>query len=334
MTAKKKEETKKEEKKSSLQRASERIKIATTSAVTNAVSSALEPKKVKSALAFKLIVVGLTLTALAGGFDYFSHDDEIHKAVANFARDAQYDGVANAVETFDGKVNEIKTGTLDSLPKTFRDHLAGAALAAGIVMLFAGVRMKIKEHHPVHANVLRDVGRAIAGPGYVGVGVFVVLSYQGALIVRRSFANLHHKLSSGELTWGDAFGLVPHYAPWAYADVGTFLWLGVILGVFAVAAKIAEGRVEPLRAIPLQVARRTAAWASVLSLVFFGSAVLVAAISYGGALPVVTWPWKIDPGAFLAALVFMSFGMGLDRTGTRMLKREAEEQEAEGGKKA
>ncbi len=322
------------ETKGSLARASERLKIATTSAVTNAVSSALEPKKVKSALAFKLIVVGLTLTALAGGFDYFSHDDEIHKAVANFAREAEYGRVADAVETFDGKMNEIEKGTLDSLPKSLRDHLAGAALAGGIVTLVLGVRMKIKEHHPVHANVLRDVGRAIAGPGYVGIGVFMVLSYQGALIVRRSVSNLHNKLSSGELTWGDAFGLLPHYAPWAYAEVGTFLWLGVILGVFGIAAKIAEGRVEPLRAIPLQVARRTAAWASVFSLVFFGSAVLVAAISYGGALPVVTWPWKIDPGAFLAALVFMSFGMGLDRTGTRMIKLEAEEEkEAKAGNK-
>jgi hypothetical protein len=307
---------KEEDEKGSLARASERVKTVAASAVT----AALEPKKVKSALALKLIVVGLTLTALAGGFDYFSHDNEIHKAVANFARDAQCDGVAEAVETFDGKVDELEKGTLERLPRSFRDHLAGAALAGGIVTLAAGLRMKIKEHHPVHANVLRDVGRAIAGPGYVGVAVFMVLSYQGTLIVRRSVANLHQKLSSGELTWREAVNLVPHYAPWAYAEAGGILWLGIVLGVVAIAAKVAERRVERLR-VPLEVARRTASWASALSLVFFGSAVVVAAISYGGALPVVTWAWKIDPGAFLAALVFMSFGMGLDRTGTRMIKR-------------
>ncbi len=81
------------------------------------------------------------------------------------------------------------------------------------------------------------------------------------------------------------------------------------------------------------VARRTAAWAAALSLGYFAAAVFVATVSYGGALPVITWPWKVDPGAFLAALVFMSFGMGLDRTGTRMIRVEDADAAQEAAKK-
>ena len=62
----------------------------------------------------------------------------------------------------------------------------GAALATGIIFFALGIRMKVKEHHPLHGRVLRDVGRAIAGPGYVGVLVGALLSYHGALIVRRT----------------------------------------------------------------------------------------------------------------------------------------------------
>lgn len=306
-----------DDEKGAIARASERVKIAATSAVADA----LHPDNVKSAFAFKLMVIGLTLIALAAGFDYFSHDDEIHKVVSGFAREAEYDTVADWIDWWDLKVDDIKAATLAHLPQTLRDHLAGAALATGAILLFMGVRMKIREHHPVHGNVLRDVGRAIAGPGFVGVFAFTALSYHGALIVRRSFANLYHRIGSGETTWSEAFSLVPHYAGWAYEDVGAILWLGIVLGVGAVGAKIAEPRTERFR-IPLEVARRTASWTSALSLVYYASAVFVASVSYGGALPVVTWPWKVDPAAFLAALVFMSFGMGLDRTGTRMIKRE------------
>jgi hypothetical protein len=276
---------------------------------------------VKSALAFKLIVVGFTLTALAAGFDYFQHDDAIHRVVSGFAREAGYDKVAEVVDWWDLKCDDIRAATLERLPAPLVDHLAGAALAIGLISLGVGVRMKIKEHHPVHGNVLRDVGRAIAGPGFVGVIVFALLSFHGALIVRRSFANTWHKVGTPELSWGDAFELVPHYAPWAYADAAGVLWLGVVLGVIAIGAKLSERRVEKLR-VPLEVARRTCAWGATLSLLYFAAAVFVAAVSYGGALPVVTWPWKVDPGAFLAALIFMSFGMGLDRTGTAMIRRE------------
>ncbi len=313
----------KEDDKSAFARASERLK-----SVAQTATGAVDAKKAKSMLAFKLIVVGLTLTALAGGFDYFSHDDAIHKVVSGFAREAHYEGVAETVDSWNVTVTKIRVATLEKLPEPVRDHLAGAALGAGALMLVLGLRIKVKEHHPVHGHVLRDVGRAIAGPGFVGVIVFVLLSYHGALIVRRSFANVYRQLSGGQMSWSDFWSLFPHYAPWAYKDAGTVLWLGAALAVVAIVARVIEPRVERGRT-PLEVARRTAAWASALSLVYFGSAVLVAAVSYGGALPVITWPWKVDPGAFLAALVFMSFGMGLDRTGTRLIKREEAEKEPE-----
>jgi hypothetical protein len=123
------------------------------------------------------------------------------------------------------------------------------------------------------------------------------------------------------MSWSDAGSLFPHYAPWVHDAAGGVLWLGGALAAVAVAARLLETRLERGR-VPLEVLRRTAAWAAALALGYYGLALLVAAVSYGGALPVLTWPWKLDPGAFLAALGFMSFGMGLDRTGTRMIRRE------------
>lgn len=305
------------EEKGAFARASERVK----NAASSAARAALDPKKAKSALAFKLLVVGLTLTALAAGFDYFGHDDAIHKMVSGYAREAHYMSFAESVDAWDVTCNKIRAATLERLPAPLRDHLAGAALALGALAFGAGLRIKIKEHHPVHGHVLRDVGRAIAGPGLVGVIVFALLSFHGALIVRRSFANVYRQLDSGQMSASDFRDLFPHYAPWAYKDASTVLWLGAVLATLAIVARVVEPRIERGR-VPLEVVRRTSAWAAALSLGYFGIAVLVAAVSYGGALPVVTWPWKVDPGAFLAALVFMSFGMGLDRTGTRMIRRE------------
>ncbi|MEZ0227211.1 MAG: hypothetical protein ACAI25_01180 [Planctomycetota bacterium] len=313
---------KKDEEPSAFARASERVKsVAQTAAV-----AALDGKKAKSMLAFKLIVVGLTLTALAGGFDYFSHDDAIHKVVSGFAREAHYDKVAEAVDSWDVTITRFRAATLERLPEGLRDHLAGAALAIGVLMLGSGLRIKIREHHPVHGHVLRDVGRAIAGPGFVGVIVFVLLSFHGALIIRRSFSNVYRQLQSGQMAWGDLGKLAERYTPWAYDAVGTVLWIGVVLAVVAIAARISESRIERGR-LPLEVARRTCAWAAALALGYFACAVAIATVSFGGALNVIAWPWKVDPGAFLTAMVFMSFGMGLDRTGTRMIKREQAEKE-------
>src|SRR5437764_157658 len=113
-----------EDKKSALSRASERVKTVAL--------SAFDPAKAKSALAFKLIAGGLALTALAAGIDYFSHDDEIHKIVAKCARDVQWQDVAETVEWWDVKCDGIKAATLEKLPLSVRDHLAGAALAVGV----------------------------------------------------------------------------------------------------------------------------------------------------------------------------------------------------------
>jgi uncharacterized membrane protein YidH (DUF202 family) len=310
---------------SAFARASERMKSAAqaaTGAAQSAASAALAGKKAKSMLAFKLIVLGLTLTALAGGLDYFSHEDAIHKVIAGFAREAHYDKVAEAIESWRVTMSRFRLATLEKLPEVVRDHLAGAALGVGALMLAAGLRIKIKEHHPVHGHVLRDVGRAIAGPGFVGVIVFVLLSFHGALIIRRSFANVYRQLDAGLMTWSDLGKLCERYTPWAYDAVGTVLWIGVVLAVAAAVARIAETRIERGR-LPLEVFRRTSSWAAALSLAYFACAVVVATVSYAGALNVIAWPWKVDPGAFLTALGFMSFGMGLDRTGTRMIKREA-----------
>src|ERR1700722_12433726 len=112
-------------------------------AATSAVIAALDPEKAKPAFAFKLIAGGLALTALAAGFDYFSHDDAIHKVVAGFAREAEFPKVAELVERWDAFVDGWKDSTLAWLPHGVRDHLAGAALAFGILTLAAGLRLKI-----------------------------------------------------------------------------------------------------------------------------------------------------------------------------------------------
>ncbi|HZV03139.1 MAG TPA: hypothetical protein VFF73_40910 [Planctomycetota bacterium] len=294
-------------------------------AAKSAVVKAFDPQKAKHALAFKLIAGGLALTALAAGFDYFSHDDDIHKVVAGFARQADLDSVARGVESWDETVDGLKSASLKTLPPALRDHLAGAALAGGLVTLVLGVRLKIKLVQPVHGHVLRDVGRAISGPGVVGIVVYALLSWRGVIFIKRAVENMAHKVSAGELSRADALDLVGHYGSWPYNDVAGILWTGIVLGVLAIGAKISESRLDTWR-IPVEVARRTASWASALSLLYYLLAVIVAVVSYGGGLTVLTWPWKLDPAAFIAALSFMSFGMGLDRTGTRMIKREEKDE--------
>src|SRR5204862_4238323 len=112
--------------------------------ITAAAREVLSSKNVKAALANKLIALGLALIFFAAGVDYFSHEDDIHKAIAGFAHDAGQHEFAEAVETFDKTMDDVKAGTVERLPLSVRDHLAGAAIALGVLAMGAGVWMKLK----------------------------------------------------------------------------------------------------------------------------------------------------------------------------------------------
>jgi hypothetical protein len=297
-----------------LARASQRFKTAAL--------AALSKENATHALANKLVAAGLAVTCLAGGINYFDHDDEIHRAVAGFARDAGQQEVAAAVEVVDVKVDDWKRQALARLPLTVRENFAAAALAGGVLALGLGLRLKIKAHSPTRGKVLQDVGRAISGPGFVGVAVFVALSWRGASVVRHAIGSFLRRLFSGDMSAGDLGELTTHYAPWAYDAVGGVLWLGLALLALAGLGRLAEHRASPRARIAIEVARHTATWAGVLAITYYAAATAVAIASYAGALNVIAWPWKVDKGAFLVAVAFMGFGIGLARTGTAELARE------------
>src|SRR5437016_12636775 len=106
--------------------------IARASGKLKATASAtLTKENAKKAFATKLVAVGLAFIFFAAGIDYFSHDDDVHHAVAIAARDAGQSEVAEAVEVVDSRLSDWKMRALDTIPQRFRDRLAGAAFALG-----------------------------------------------------------------------------------------------------------------------------------------------------------------------------------------------------------
>jgi hypothetical protein len=89
--------------------------------------------------------------------------------------------------------------------------------------------------------------------------------------------------------------------------------------------KWAPPRFHPPEGLLLHCARRTLLLWGALALAYYAAATAVAIGSYGGALRVVAWPWKVDPGAFLAGFTLLALGLGLLWTGTVEHRREESE---------
>jgi MFS family permease len=314
-----------------LKRASDRLKTTATTAasaiqvqIKATAQQALSKENAKAALATKLVAVGLTAICLSAGIDYFSHDDDVHRAIAVAAHDAGFVRTAAAIEWADGVANEWKLGAFAAIPQPVRDHFAAAAFLAGAIAFGFGLRMKVRASPGRRGIILRDVGGIIAAPGLVMLGVFTYMSYRAAqALVTNGFGSVFVGLSKGEVTLGE---LIVHYGPWAWLDVGGVLLLGIAWGALGAAGPAAlrkwAPRFAPPEGVALDSARRTLFAGAALSLGYYLLATLASIGSYGGALRVIAWPWKTDPGAFLAALGLMALGLGLLWAGTLEHRRE------------
>lgn len=303
---------------------------ATTDRLKAAAVDAVSPEKVKAALAFKLISIGLLLIALAGGVDYFAKDDQIHKALSGLARDADAVQVANAVDEVDSQVDQAKQDFVDRLPAPVRNNLPWIMLVLGGASLAFGLRMRINAAGENKGTVVRDVGRMIAAPGLMGIVAFVGISWHGALVVRSALGSFGRKLYHGEMTRGELWDFTTNYVPWAWNDVGAVLLIGVAAIALGFGTWIGRRKAPEKFHLPLDVFRRTALFAGTLCVAYFVACAAVAIASYGGALRVVAWPWKLEPGGFLVTLTLMAFGLALSRTGTVWQRQHDKAQAAKG----
>ncbi|MBI3725411.1 hypothetical protein HY251_15880 [bacterium] len=287
-----------------------------------AASATLTRENAKKALSTKLVAVGLAAIFFATGVDYFENEDKVHRVLATAAHDAGQHEVAGVIEVVDESMDHLKGGALAAIPPAVREHLAGAALALGLLSLASGVRMKVRASSGKHGRVMRDMGGAIAGPGLIAVILYVYVSWRGAIVIRSAMGSFFGHVFRGELSGPDVKELTFRYAPWAWQEVGGVLLIGLAFAAFSGALRLVERRIAPRTRLDLEVTRRTATAAAVLSLSYYACATLVAVTSLGGALRVIAWPWKIDAPAFLVTLALMSFGIGLGRAGALLHRRE------------
>jgi hypothetical protein len=300
-------------------------KRTTSERLKTAAIEAVSPENVKAALANKLLAIGLMLVCLACGIDYFNNDDRVHGAVKSVAIDAGADQVAEAVDSVDKSVDDMKENALEKLPAPIRDNLPIGAFLVGAVSLGAGFRLKVVAAGKEQGRVLRDVGWAVAAPGIVGVLVFAVTTWRKASVLR----NTTRTFFAGDKSWSTLADLGAHYAPWAWEHAGGVLVIGLVCVAAALGFWLGRAKLEPRLGIATAILRRTATGAAALALGFYLLATLVAIVSYGGALPIIVWPWKVDTLAFLIGLFFMAGGLALARTGTLELRA----QEASDSKK-
>ncbi len=288
----------------------------------SAVLEAAAAERAQSLFGTKLIAAGLALVAVAGGLDYFQHQKAIYQVLGDVANDAGQGDVVTTLQGVNQQVDALKLQALAHLPKGVRDHLAGAALALGAVLLTVGTRIKLRF---ARGQLVRDIGRVIAGPGFLGVVAFALISWRGVAVLRATTLTFTTRLREGQLSWSDLKAFTVQYGPWAWEPVGAVLLLGVLL--LAASAAVRFAWVRRIKRAPLlgEVLQRSTFWGGVLAVSFYLAATVISIVSYGGALRLLAWPWKTNRGAFLVTLAFMALGLGLARTGTNMMKREAAE---------
>ncbi len=304
---------------SALARASERLKAAARETLTK--------EKARAAFANHLVAAGLAATFLAAGVDYFKKEDQIHGALAAIARDAGRLEVAQAIDAIDQTFDGWKNASLSQLPPAIGDHLALVTLLLGLGAISAGLVVKLKVAGEHRGQVARDFGRAIAGPGFLGIALFVFVTWRTSSLMKNVLAGFCQKLFAGELSGTDAWELVSKYAPWAWEDAGGVLLIGLALGTGSLFARWGEGRAPESLRLAVEVVRRALGWGALYALAFYALATFVAIATYGAGLRVLCWPWKIDPGAFLVGLALMGIGSGLARAGTRLLREQPKKDE-------
>ncbi len=270
----------------------------------------------------RLVVAGLAMACLAGGIDYFRNADDIRRAATGMARDAGATSVADAADALDRTVEETKQGALKRLPEEVRARLALIALVMGMSTLGAGAWIRIKADDDRY-RALRDIGRVIAAPGFLGIVAFVLLTGRSYRL-RVSLKSFWNRISGGSMGASDLWELVKHYAPWAWAELWGVCVVGLTLVVLAIALRFVPCAEDSPARPRLRFASRFGFWAGALALGYYLSATAAAVASYGGALsPFLTWPWKLTPIPFLTSITFMATGIAMSRTGTAGMKRAA-----------
>ena len=154
----------------------------------------------------------------------------------------------------------------------------------------------------------------------IGAIAYLVVSVRGFPVLRRTTSSFVDKVRAGALSWGDVGALTLKYHGWTWHEVGPVLVLGLLTLVAAIGLSALERRrVERAREAVAML--RRACWAGAgLSLTYYAGVTAVAVASYGAALPVVTWPWKVRPATFLLTLALMAVGAGVAWTGRRLMR--------------
>lgn len=299
-------------------RASERLKAIAAQAVNR--------DKVRAALATKLVAVGLTLLCFAGGLDYFSQSEAVTQALAGLARDSGQSALVDEYQKVSGVLESWKHAIMEAVPDTGHEWVVLVALVVGVGVLTWGLRIKLGSGTLAErGQAMWDVGRIVLGPGVVGSIAYLVVSVRGFPVLRRTTSGFVDKVRSGTLTWSDVGALTAKYHGWTWHEVGTVLVLGVLGLIAAVGLFVLERRRAERARELVAVLRRACAAATTLALLYYAAVTAVAVASYGAALPVVTWPWKVRPAPFLLTLWLMSVGVALAWSGRRMMKRAAAE---------
>jgi hypothetical protein len=291
-------------------------------AFKKAAQGAVDPGRARAAFGQRLVVAGLAMACLAGGIDYFQSADDIRRAATGIARDAGATGVADAADALDRTVEETKQGALARLPDEVRSRFALIALVMGISTLGTGAWIRLRADGD-RSRAMRDIGRVVAAPGFLGVFAFVLLTLRSYRL-RVSLLSFWDRLWGGGMGVSDLWGLVKHYAPWAWAELWGLCVVGLVFVSVALTCRLIPCDEQSSARPRLRFASRFFFWAGLLALGYYFAATAVAVASYGGALsPFLTWPWKLTPGAVLTSITFMSTGLAMARTGTAGMKRDA-----------
>lgn len=287
--------------------ASQRFKAIAAQAVTK--------ERVRSVLATRLVAIGLALVCFAGGLDYFTHGEDVHKAVAGLARDSGQGELVDDLERAGARVGAWKAAALELVPDTLQEYVVLCTAAAGLVLLGWGLRAKLGAgSRAERGRAMWDLGRIILGPGVVGALAYLVVALRGFPVIRRTTGAFVDKVRAGAFGWGDVGALTVKYHAWVWHEVGPVLVLG-LTGVVA-AVVVRRGRGRPA----VDVLRRACLAGGLLALLYYACVTALAVASYGAALPATTWPWKVRPATFLLTLTVMSLGVGLAWTGLAAMR--------------
>jgi hypothetical protein len=125
----------------------------------------------------KLIGAALTVFLLALGIGYQADDDRLDEAAVAAAKQAGGGEIADGYRAYAKALNDAKASALEVVPEGFRENLdryslviAGVGLGLGVVLVFV--------HAPSRADIAKEIGWGIAGPGVAAAAATVVLEWR------------------------------------------------------------------------------------------------------------------------------------------------------------